>query len=259
MKSENNEKILLEGLAASEKKAIEAIYRENFNMVQSLVINNNGSADDAKDVFQETMIVLYEKVRSGSFELHCQIKTYIYSVSRRLWLKRLNQLNRYSPPAESLEHTVPVEDEIEDVVGLELTHVHVDQVVDVVLRVHPLEGELDLVHRDEVVADAEADAPVVLDLRGAVEVEVGEVGTELPRLGPVLGQGGGSRRQQDEEKRREQQGLEPHGSSLHERGRTVDFMIPRRFYGGPLRQVKEPPPARPPAAFVDKKRRLTLD
>ena len=114
MKSENNEKILLEGLAASEKKAIEAIYRENFNMVQSLVINNNGSADDAKDVFQETMIVLYEKVRSGSFELHCQIKTYIYSVSRRLWLKRLNQLNRYSPPAESLEHTVPVEDEIEE-------------------------------------------------------------------------------------------------------------------------------------------------
>ena len=114
MKPENNEKILLEGLAASEKKAIEAIYRENFNMVQSLVINNNGSADDAKDVFQETMIVLYEKVRSGSFELHCQIKTYIYSVSRRLWLKRLNQLNRYSPPAESLEHTVPVEDEIEE-------------------------------------------------------------------------------------------------------------------------------------------------
>jgi len=114
VKSENNEKILLEGLAASEKKAIEAIYRENFNMVQSLVINNNGSADDAKDVFQETMIVLYEKVRSGSFELHCQIKTYIYSVSRRLWLKRLNQLNRYSPPAESLEHTVPVEDEIEE-------------------------------------------------------------------------------------------------------------------------------------------------
>lgn len=114
MKQENNEKALLEGLAASDKKAIETIYRENFNMVQSLVINNNGSADDAKDVFQEAMIVLYEKARSGTFELNCLIKTYIYSVCRRLWLKRLQQLNRYSPPVESLELTVPVEEEMED-------------------------------------------------------------------------------------------------------------------------------------------------
>ncbi len=114
MNPENNEKDLLEGLAASDKKAIETIYRENFNMVQSLVINNNGSSDDAKDVFQEAMIVLYEKVRSGTFELNCQIKTYIYSVCRRLWLKRLQQLNRYFPQGESLELTVPVEDEIEE-------------------------------------------------------------------------------------------------------------------------------------------------
>ena len=114
MKPENNEKALLEGLAASDKKAIEAIYRDNFNTIQSLVINNNGSADDAKDVFQEAMIVLYEKARSGNFELNCQIRTYIYSVCRRLWLKRLQQLNRFSPPVESLELTVPVEEEIEE-------------------------------------------------------------------------------------------------------------------------------------------------
>ncbi len=114
MKPENNERLLLEGLAVNDKKAVEAIYRDNYNMVQSLVINNNGSADDAKDVFQEAMIVLYENVRSGTFELNCQIKTYVYSVARRLWLKRLQQLSRYSPPVESLEQVVPVEDEIEE-------------------------------------------------------------------------------------------------------------------------------------------------
>lgn len=83
-------------------------------MVQSLIINNNGSAEEAQDIFQEAMIVLYEKVRSGSFELNCQIKTYIYSVCRRLWLKRLQQLNRYSPEVPGLESVVPVEEEIED-------------------------------------------------------------------------------------------------------------------------------------------------
>ena len=114
MKQEINERALLEGLAGSEKKAIETIYRENYNMVQSLVINNNGSSDDAKDIFQEAMIVLYEKVRSGTFELNCQIKTFVYSVSRRLWLKRLQQQNRYSAPGDSLETVVAVEEELAD-------------------------------------------------------------------------------------------------------------------------------------------------
>jgi RNA polymerase sigma factor (sigma-70 family) len=104
----------LQGLARNDRKAVETIYRDNYNMVQTLIINNNGSADDAKDIFQEAMIVLYEKVRSGTLELNCLVKTYIYSVCRRLWLKRLQQLNRYFPAVQSLETTVAVEDEIEE-------------------------------------------------------------------------------------------------------------------------------------------------
>ena len=113
MKPENNEKSLLEGLAASDRKSVEKIYEDNFNMVQSLILNNNGSVDDARDVFQETIIVLYEKVRSGGFELNCQIKTFVYSVARRIWLKRLQQQNRYTSAGDSLETVVPVEEDLE--------------------------------------------------------------------------------------------------------------------------------------------------
>ena len=113
MKAESDEQALLQGLARSDKKAVETIYKSHYNMVQSLILNNNGSADDAKDIFQETMIVLYEKVRAGGFELNCQIKTYVYSVSRRLWLKRLQQMNRYAPALQGLENSVSVEEEME--------------------------------------------------------------------------------------------------------------------------------------------------
>ena len=82
-------------------------------MVQALILNNSGYPDDARDIFQEAMIVLYEKVRSGSFELNCQLKTYLYSVCRRLWLKRLSQWQRSVSEVESLQDTVPVEDELE--------------------------------------------------------------------------------------------------------------------------------------------------
>jgi RNA polymerase sigma factor (sigma-70 family) len=114
VKPQTDEKALLEGLAASDKKAVETIYRENYNMVQALIINNNGSADDAKDIFQEAIIVLYEKAKSGNFELNCQIKTFVYSVSRRLWLKRLQQQNRFSAPGDNMEPVVAVEDDLEE-------------------------------------------------------------------------------------------------------------------------------------------------
>lgn len=112
MKPLTDEKALLEGLAISDKKAVETIYKENYNTIQALIINNNGSADDAKDIFQEAMIVLYEKVRSAGFELHCQIKTFLYSVSRRLWLKRLQQQNRYASPGDSMEAVVDVDEDL---------------------------------------------------------------------------------------------------------------------------------------------------
>ena len=63
-------------------------------MILQLVLNNNGNEDDAKDIFQESVIVLYNKVKSGGFELNSKLKTFIYSVCRRLWLKRLNQKSR---------------------------------------------------------------------------------------------------------------------------------------------------------------------
>lgn len=114
MNPDIKEQDLLKGLALGDKKAIETIYKDNYNMVQSLVINNNGSVQEAKDVFQEAMIVLLEKARSGSFELNCQIKTYVYSVCRRLWLKKLQQFNRYTNEIESAVGTVHVEEDIEE-------------------------------------------------------------------------------------------------------------------------------------------------
>jgi len=114
VKEETNERLLLQGLANNDKKAIETIYKSNYNMVQALIISNNGTAEDARDIFQETMIVLYEKARSGMLELNCQVKTYVYSVSRRLWLKRLQQMNRYVPVVEMMADVVAVDEDIEE-------------------------------------------------------------------------------------------------------------------------------------------------
>ncbi len=63
------EKALLEGLAANESDAIETIYKENYMIIQSFIIKNNGYPEDARDIFQEAMIILFEKAKLNSFEL----------------------------------------------------------------------------------------------------------------------------------------------------------------------------------------------
>jgi RNA polymerase sigma factor (sigma-70 family) len=59
------------------------------------------------------MIVLFEKAKLDSFVLSCRLQTYLYSVCRRLWLKKLQQQNRFNPSIELIHEIVPVEDELE--------------------------------------------------------------------------------------------------------------------------------------------------
>jgi RNA polymerase sigma factor (sigma-70 family) len=114
LKAELNEQALLKGLAENDSKAVETLYKSHFSSIQHFVLNNNGSFDDARDVFQEAMITLYEKVQSDSFVLSCQIKTYLFSICKHLWLKRLHQLGKYSGPLSSQEETISVEQDMRE-------------------------------------------------------------------------------------------------------------------------------------------------
>ncbi len=113
MKAELNEQTLLKGLANNDSKAIEIIYKQNFNSIQSMVINNNGFYDDARDIFQEALIALYEKSITDSFVLTCKINTYLFSVSKRLWLKKLQQNGKYISSFEILDEVISVDTDME--------------------------------------------------------------------------------------------------------------------------------------------------
>ncbi|WP_423147222.1 RNA polymerase sigma factor [Rubrolithibacter danxiaensis] len=107
----DNEIIL--GVLNSSKDILEKVYKAYFPMVLQLVLTNNGDDDDAKDIFQETVIVLYNKIKSGNFELNSKLKTFIYSVSKRLWLKKLSLKGRNTAKIEDFEDVIAVEDDLE--------------------------------------------------------------------------------------------------------------------------------------------------
>ncbi len=101
------------GILNNSESVLRRFYVAYFPMVLQLIVNNNGSADDAKDIYQEAIIVLYNKVNSGDFELNSKLKTFIYSVCRRLWLKRLTQLSRYGGDIRDFEDYLHTEDEVD--------------------------------------------------------------------------------------------------------------------------------------------------
>lgn len=88
--SENDQEIV-DGILAGDNVALDAIYKLYYPSISHMILQNNGSEEEAKDIFQEAVIVLYDKVTLGNFELKSKLKTYLYSICRRLWLKQLSR------------------------------------------------------------------------------------------------------------------------------------------------------------------------
>jgi RNA polymerase sigma factor (sigma-70 family) len=101
---------LLKSIASGDSSAFKVLYRKHYLMVKSLVVENNGNMDDASDVFQETMIIIYEKIRDGKLTLTASLKTFIYSIARNLWFKKLRE-KKSQINIKDLEQFITVEEE----------------------------------------------------------------------------------------------------------------------------------------------------
>ena len=79
----------IEGLRSGNNIVLSALYKKYYNIVLKFIVNNSGTEEAARDIYQEAVIILYEKARQHDFVLTCQLQTYLYSVVKRLWLKQL--------------------------------------------------------------------------------------------------------------------------------------------------------------------------
>ncbi len=82
---------LIERILKGDESAITVVYRNNVMMVRKYVLENSGTEDDAQDMLQEALVVLWENVMRGEFDLTAKISTYLYSVVRNKWLRDINK------------------------------------------------------------------------------------------------------------------------------------------------------------------------
>ena len=80
---------ILEGIRNHDNQVLTTIYKEIFPVVRYYVIHNGGNQDDAKDVFQESIIIAYKQISREYFELKSGFDSYLYGIARLVWLKIL--------------------------------------------------------------------------------------------------------------------------------------------------------------------------
>lgn len=91
-----DEKEVFERIKNGDEKALELIYKKYYRMMTKLVITNSGTEEEARDVYQDALVVFWQKARSGNLVMTAKISTYIYSVCQNLWRKELDRKKRLS-------------------------------------------------------------------------------------------------------------------------------------------------------------------
>lgn len=85
---------VLERISHGDEKALDYLYRKYYKMMTSVVIKNNGTEQEAKDIYQDALIVFWQKVIGNELILTSKISTYLYSICLNLWRKELDRKSR---------------------------------------------------------------------------------------------------------------------------------------------------------------------
>ena len=80
---------ILAGIVENDRIVIQYVYDKYFVSIKSYVLKHGGSETDAWDVFQDSLMVVYEQARSGDLILKNTFITYFYSICKYKWLKQL--------------------------------------------------------------------------------------------------------------------------------------------------------------------------
>ncbi|MWB96565.1 sigma-70 family RNA polymerase sigma factor [Flavobacterium sp. GA093] len=85
------DQMYIEGLANNNSAIIQSIYKKFVPKVVAYIRNNSGDEDQAQDVVQEIMILLFNQAKAGTLNLTCPFDAYFFLLCKRKWLNELKK------------------------------------------------------------------------------------------------------------------------------------------------------------------------
>ncbi len=87
--SATSDSTIVNRLRGGDDQALNFVYRKCRDYCINFMINSGADTEKAADLFQDAVIVFYEKVKNKDFELKSSIQTYLNSICRNQWLTHL--------------------------------------------------------------------------------------------------------------------------------------------------------------------------
>ena len=85
------DQMYIEGLATNNSVVIQSIYKKFVPKVVSYIRNNSGDQDQAQDVVQEILILLFNQAKAKKLQLSCPFDAYFFLLCKRKWLNELKK------------------------------------------------------------------------------------------------------------------------------------------------------------------------
>jgi DNA-directed RNA polymerase specialized sigma24 family protein len=93
----------LEEVTVERRTLFRQLYQQAFPLVAKYVHTMGGSFDEAKDVFQDALVIYYEKFAAGGITLKYSERSYILGIAKHCWAKKNKGNNRYTSLPDSLQ------------------------------------------------------------------------------------------------------------------------------------------------------------
>lgn len=91
VKKVHTDQLYLIALVNNDSVLINQIYKKCAGKVKSLITFNSGSVSDAEDVFQETLVDIYNQTKYKNLELTCPFEPFFLLLCKRKWLNHLKK------------------------------------------------------------------------------------------------------------------------------------------------------------------------
>lgn len=75
---------------AAREKFFTALYELAFPAVAKFVSSRSGTFQDAKDIFQDALVIFYEKTREGNLSVEVSDEAYVLGIAKHLWIRKFN-------------------------------------------------------------------------------------------------------------------------------------------------------------------------
>ena len=98
-----SDKEILKRIQVNDRTILGELFITNERAITSYIKRNGGSNSDAQDLIQDAIIILWQNINAGRFELSAKVNTYLFAIAKNKWMAESRRRKKFDHNALNLE------------------------------------------------------------------------------------------------------------------------------------------------------------